>query len=105
VVLCESQQAAESVIEDALWASKRNEHHGAGVHQKPAAHYPLFGHRRQGHRRDETSNGSTNLHRGSSASLIKITPEGRMTAIPCSQVMGLSVAGVDILRSNHGRWC
>jgi ribosomal protein S6--L-glutamate ligase len=44
----------------------------------------------------------SNLHRGGSASLIKITPEERMTAIRAARVMGLSVAGVDILRSNHG---
>ena len=36
------------------------------------------------------------------ASLIKITPEERSTAIRAAKVMGLSVAGVDILRSNHG---
>ena len=44
----------------------------------------------------------SNLHRGGTASLIKITPEERMTAIRAAKVMGLSVAGVDILRSNHG---
>jgi ribosomal protein S6--L-glutamate ligase len=44
----------------------------------------------------------SNLHRGGSASLIKITPEERMTAIRAAKVMGLGVAGVDILRSNHG---
>jgi len=44
----------------------------------------------------------SNLHRGGSASLIKITPEERMTAIRAAKVMGLNVAGVDILRSNHG---
>jgi ribosomal protein S6--L-glutamate ligase len=44
----------------------------------------------------------TNLHRGGSASLINITPEERKTAIRAAKVMGLSVAGVDILRSNHG---
>ena len=44
----------------------------------------------------------SNLHRGGSASLIRITPEERSTAIRAAKVMGLSVAGVDILRSNHG---
>jgi len=44
----------------------------------------------------------SNLHRGGSASLIKITPEERMTAVRAAKVMGLNVAGVDILRSNHG---
>lgn len=35
----------------------------------------------------------SNLHRGGSASLIKITPEERMTAIRAARVMGLNVAG------------
>ena len=44
----------------------------------------------------------SNLHRGGSASLIKITPEERSTAVRSAKVMGLNVAGVDLLRSNHG---
>ena len=44
----------------------------------------------------------SNLHRGGSASLIKITPKERSTAIRAAKVMGLRVAGVDILRSAHG---
>lgn len=44
----------------------------------------------------------SNLHRGGSASLVKLTPEERTTAIRSAKKMGLNVAGVDILRSNHG---
>ena len=44
----------------------------------------------------------SNLHRGGSAKTIKITPEERSTAIRAAKVMGLNVAGVDVLRSNHG---
>jgi ribosomal protein S6--L-glutamate ligase len=44
----------------------------------------------------------SNLHRGGAARLIKITPEERSTAVRAAQTMGLNVAGVDILRSNHG---
>jgi ribosomal protein S6--L-glutamate ligase len=44
----------------------------------------------------------SNLHRGGSASLIKITPAERATAIKAARVMGLNVAGVDILRSERG---
>jgi len=44
----------------------------------------------------------SNLHRGGSASLIKLTPEERSTAVRSAAKMGLNVAGVDILRSNHG---
>ena len=41
----------------------------------------------------------SNLHRGGSASLIRITPK---SGHGCGAIMGLNVAGVDILRSNHG---
>ncbi len=44
----------------------------------------------------------SNLHRGGSAESIKITPEERSTAVRAAKTMGLSVAGVDLLRSNHG---
>lgn len=44
----------------------------------------------------------SNLHRGGSAKMIKITPEERSTAIRAAKVMGLNVAGVDVLRANHG---
>jgi ribosomal protein S6--L-glutamate ligase len=44
----------------------------------------------------------SNLHRGGSAKLIKISPEERSTAVRSARIMGLNVAGVDILRSNHG---
>ncbi len=44
----------------------------------------------------------SNIHRGGSASIIKITPEERSTAVRAAKTMGLNVCGVDILRSNHG---
>lgn len=44
----------------------------------------------------------SNLHRGGTASLIRLTPEERSTAVRAAQKMGLNVAGVDLLRSNHG---
>jgi len=44
----------------------------------------------------------SNLHRGGTAQIIKITPEERSTAKRAARIMGLNVAGVDILRSNHG---
>jgi ribosomal protein S6--L-glutamate ligase len=44
----------------------------------------------------------SNLHRGGSSSLIRITPEERSTAVRAAGIMGLNVAGVDLLRSNHG---
>ncbi|WP_226700600.1 30S ribosomal protein S6--L-glutamate ligase [Qipengyuania gaetbuli] len=44
----------------------------------------------------------SNLHRGGSAELIKITPAERATAVNAAKRMGLNVCGVDMLRSNHG---
>jgi ribosomal protein S6--L-glutamate ligase len=44
----------------------------------------------------------SNLHRGGSAVATKLTPEERRTAVKAAQTMGLSVAGVDILRSSRG---
>ena len=44
----------------------------------------------------------SNLHRGGSAKLIKITPEERSTAVRAARALGLNVCGVDMLRSNHG---
>lgn len=44
----------------------------------------------------------SNLHRGGSAKVIKITPEERSTAVRSAKAMGLNLAGVDLLRSNHG---
>ena len=44
----------------------------------------------------------SNLHRGGSASLVKITPTERATAVDAAKILGLSVAGVDLLRSERG---
>jgi len=44
----------------------------------------------------------SNLHRGGSATLVRITPEERKTAVAAAKAMGLNVAGVDLLRSSRG---
>ena len=44
----------------------------------------------------------SNLHRGGSAELVKLSPEERSTAIRSAKAMGLNVCGVDMLRANHG---
>jgi ribosomal protein S6--L-glutamate ligase len=44
----------------------------------------------------------SNLHRGGSANVVKLSPEERMTAIRAAKAMGLNVCGVDMLRANHG---
>lgn len=44
----------------------------------------------------------SNLHRGGTAELTRLTPAERATAVKAAQIMGLNVAGVDILRSSRG---
>lgn len=53
---------------------------------------------RQGNEGDFRSN----LHRGGQAKSIRITPQERLTAVRSVKLMGLNVAGVDMLRSHHG---
>jgi ribosomal protein S6--L-glutamate ligase len=43
-----------------------------------------------------------NIHQGGTASIIKITPEERSLALKAAKTMGLTVAGVDIIRSKNG---
>ncbi len=43
-----------------------------------------------------------NLHQGGKASLIKITKEEKKLAVKAAKVLGLQIAGVDIIRSNKG---
>ncbi len=44
----------------------------------------------------------SNLHRGGTAEMVKITPTERLTAVTAAKAMGLRVCGVDLLRANHG---
>ncbi len=44
----------------------------------------------------------SNLHRGGSAEVVRLSPEERSTALRAAKSMGLNVCGVDMLRSNHG---
>ncbi len=43
-----------------------------------------------------------NIHQGGSASIVKITPEERKLALTAAKVLGLHIAGVDIIRSRNG---
>ena len=44
----------------------------------------------------------SNLHRGGTASITRLTPQERATAVRAAKTMGLNVAGVDLLRSVNG---
>ena len=43
-----------------------------------------------------------NIYQGGSAAVVKITKEERALAVKATKVLGLDVAGVDIIRSNKG---
>jgi len=105
VVLAETQKAAESVIEgfmgvkaDILVQEYIKEAGGADIRCFVVGGKVVAAMKRQAAAGEFRSN----LHRGGSASLIKITPEERSTAVRAARIMGLNVAGVDLLRSNHG---
>ncbi|GAA4882623.1 30S ribosomal protein S6--L-glutamate ligase [Ferrimonas pelagia] len=105
VVLAETRKAAESVIE-AFLGLKANimvqefikEADGADIRCFVIGDKVIAAMKRQGAEGEFRSN----LHRGGNASLIRITPEERRTAVEAAKAMGLRVAGVDLLRSNRG---
>lgn len=105
VVLAETKKAASSVIE-AFRGLKANfivqefikEAGGADLRCFVVGDKVVAAMLRQGKEGEFRSN----LHRGGTASLVKISPEERRTAVKSAQVMGLNVAGVDLLRSSRG---
>jgi len=105
VVLCETEKAAESVIDafrelDAQFIVQEfiKEAGGADLRCFVVGDRVVGAMMRKGKEGEFRSN----LHRGGSAQAVKITPEERSTAVRSARIMGLNVAGVDILRSNHG---
>lgn len=105
VVLAETRKAAESVIE-AFMGLRANimiqeyikESGGSDIRCFVIGDKVVAAMKRQALPGEFRSN----LHRGGTASLIKITPTERATAIKAARVVGLNVAGVDILRSERG---
>jgi ribosomal protein S6--L-glutamate ligase len=105
VVLAETTKAAESVIE-AFMGLQANilvqefikEAGGADVRCLVVGGKVVAAMKRQAAEGEFRSN----LHRGGSASLVKITREERATAVNAAKTLGLSVAGVDLLRSDRG---
>jgi len=105
VVLAETKKAAESVIE-AFMGLKANilvqeyikEASGADIRCLVVGGKVVAAMKRQA----QAGEFRSNLHRGGNASLVKITPNERSTAVKAAKVMGLNVAGVDLLRSERG---
>ncbi|MEE4331346.1 MAG: 30S ribosomal protein S6--L-glutamate ligase [Wenzhouxiangella sp.] len=105
VVLCETRKAAESVVEAFMGLNVSimiqeyiKEAGGADIRCFVIGDKVVASIKRQA----KPGEFRSNLHRGGSAALIKITPEERSVAVRAAKIMGLNVAGVDLLRSNHG---
>jgi len=105
VVLAETRGAAESVIE-AFMGLRANillqefikEAGGADIRCFVIGNKVIAAMKRQAKEGEFRSN----IHRGGSPSLIRITPKERETAVKAARIIGLNVAGVDILRSDRG---
>lgn len=105
VVLCETRKAAESVLEAFMGLNVSimvqeyiREAGGADLRCFVIGDKVVAAIKRQAPPGEFRSN----LHRGGTAELVKITPQERAVATRAARIMGLNVAGVDVLRSNHG---
>ena len=105
MVLADTNKAAESIVE-AFMGIKANilvqefikEAGGADIRCFVVGGKVVAAMKRQGAPGEFRSN----LHRGGSATLIRLTSVERTTAVAAAKAMGLNVCGVDLLRSSHG---
>ena len=105
VVLADTSKSAEAIIE-AFMGLKANilvqefikEAGGADIRCFVVGDRVVAAMKRQGAEGEFRSN----LHRGGSAVVIKLTPAERATAVSAANIMGLNVCGVDLLRSSRG---
>ncbi|HVE44846.1 MAG TPA: 30S ribosomal protein S6--L-glutamate ligase [Gammaproteobacteria bacterium] len=106
VILVETTKAARSLLE-AFLGLKVNimvqeyiqEAHGADIRCFVVGGNVVAAMKRQAKSPEEFR---SNLHRGGIATPIEITPEERIMAVRAAHIIGLNVAGVDIMRSNRG---
>ncbi|MBI4161371.1 MAG: 30S ribosomal protein S6--L-glutamate ligase [Acidobacteria bacterium] len=105
VVLAETKQAAESVIEafrgldaNILVQEFIRESAGSDIRCFVVGDRVVAAMQRRGRPGEFRSN----LHRGGTGGKCRLTPEERTTAVRASRTMGLNVSGVDLLRSKHG---
>ncbi|MCE9684894.1 30S ribosomal protein S6--L-glutamate ligase [Shewanella sp. AS16] len=105
VVLGETIKAAESVIEAFMGLNANilvqqyiKEAGGADIRCLVVGDRVVAAMKRQAQKGEFRSN----LHRGGSAEIVKLTPVERATAVAAANIMGLNMCGVDLLRSNTG---
>lgn len=105
VVLAETQKAAESVLEAFNGLQARvivqefvKEANGADIRAFVVDGVVVGAMKRQGKEGEFRSN----LHRGGTATIIELSEEEENAALKAAKVLGLGVAGVDMLQSNSG---
>ncbi|MCB1686550.1 MAG: 30S ribosomal protein S6--L-glutamate ligase, partial [Pseudomonadales bacterium] len=105
VVLAETEQAAESVIQGFMGLRANilvqefiKESGGSDIRCFVVGDKVIAAMRRSAPEGEFRSN----LHRGGSAELVRLKPAERQTAVNAAKIMGLNVCGVDLLRSKRG---
>jgi len=105
VVLADNRNSAESILEAFNGLQARvivqefiKEAKGADIRAFVVDGVVVGAMKRQGKEGEFRSN----LHRGGSANIIELTDEEENAAIKAARVMGLGVAGVDMLQSSRG---
>ncbi|MCL6219673.1 30S ribosomal protein S6--L-glutamate ligase [Zunongwangia pacifica] len=105
VVLAETKNAAESVIEAFNGLQARvivqefiKEAKGADIRAFVVDGHVVGAMKRQGKEGEFRSN----LHRGGSAEAIELSDEEEIAAVKAAKAMGLGVAGVDMIQSSRG---
>jgi ribosomal protein S6--L-glutamate ligase len=105
IVLAETDQVAETVI-DSFRQLRANILVQEFIREADGCDLRAFvvGNRVVGAmmRRAKVGDFRANLHRGGTAEAIKLEPEEKRMALRAARALGLGVAGVDLLRSNHG---
>jgi ribosomal protein S6--L-glutamate ligase len=105
VILAETEQAVQSVM-DTLWSLGQtiliqefiSESEGKDIRALVVGNRVVTAMRRQARFGEFRSN----LHRGGGAAVVDLDEDYRRAAIQATQVMGLRVAGVDLLESHEG---
>ncbi len=105
VVLAETDSAAESVIEAFNGLKARvivqeyvSESKGSDIRAFVVDGVVVGAMKRQG----KPGEFRSNLHRGGTASIIELSEDQENAALKAARVMGLGIAGVDMLQSKHG---
>ncbi|GAA0854374.1 30S ribosomal protein S6--L-glutamate ligase [Aliiglaciecola litoralis] len=105
VVLADTQKAAESIIEAFMGLNASilvqefiKEAGGSDIRCLVVGGKVVAAMKRQAAEGEFRSN----LHRGGKATIVRLSPEERKTAVAAAKTMGLNMCGVDLLRSNNG---